>query len=68
MKMSDFVLVINLFSVTTPIPYYMCWGQVYSKFCDETDKNTIKRHIQGSQEDNPFQAGVHKAAMNNKKT
>ena len=62
--MSGCILVINLLSVTTPIPFYVCWGQVYSKFYDENDKNTIKHHIQGGQEVNPFQAGVHKATMN----
>ena len=30
----------------------------------ESDKNTIKHHIQESQEVGPFPAGDHKAAMN----
>ena len=30
----------------------------------ESDKNTIKHHIQESQEVSPFPAGDHKAAMN----
>ena len=43
------------------IKYHTCLTQDTTW---ESDKNTIKHHIQESQEVSPFSAGDHKAAMN----
>ena len=71
----DFALVsIDLPSATMPPLQRLYWTEIRNRYNQaphqtqdttwESDKNTIKRQLQESQESSPFPAGDHKATMN----
>ena len=71
----NFALVsIDLPSAMMPPLQNLYWTEIRNRYNQaphliqdttwESDKNTIKRHLQESQESSPFPAGDHKATMN----